>query len=427
MRIEITPARQLVGEVKIPGDKSISHRGVMFGALSRGETRLSRFLPGDDCLNTIKAFQSMGIDIKVKTDDKNETIVEIQGKGLRGLKKPDSVIQAGNSGTTARLMAGILAGQSFPSVLDGDASLRKRPMDRVVDPLSKMGGVFDPPGNRLPLHIKGAGSLRGIEYTLPVASAQVKSAIIFGALYGDSPTIIHQPALSRDHTEIMFKQFGGQIEQNDLSIKVYPAEELYGQNIRIPGDISSAAFFITASLLVPGSSITMKEIGINPTRSGILEVYRQMGGKISVENLNGAHEQAGEPAGDITASFSDLKGVEVGGSMIPRLIDEIPILALAATQARGTTIIKDAAELKVKESNRIDLIVRTLKALGADIEPTEDGMVINGPTPLTGTNITCEMDHRIAMMGAIAGLTARGRTVIADGQWADVSFPDLSE
>ncbi|NLC43733.1 MAG: 3-phosphoshikimate 1-carboxyvinyltransferase [Clostridiales bacterium] len=456
MQVTITPVKQLVGEVKIPGDKSISHRGVMLGSLAKGTTRLSHFLMSEDCLNTIKAFQAMGIDIEIIGDssefigdssklseksvngDSSQIMQEnisviIHGKGLHGLKKPAKTIDSGNSGTTARLLAGILAGQAFEAVLDGDPSLRKRPMNRIITPLSQMGAdiqsindnVVDNAGSKanqggtLPLSISG-GNLKGIEYTLPVASAQVKSAIIFASLTADSPTIIHQPALSRDHTEIMLSHFGGRIETDQLTLTSYPISELYGKDLQIPGDISSAAFIITAALLVPGSRILMKDVGINPTRTGILEVFQQMGADIVIENQN---DSQGEPTADILASYSDLRGTEISGNVIPRLIDEIPIIALAATQAQGTTIIRDAAELKVKESNRIDIVVRTLRAFGANIEATEDGMIIEGPTPLTGSTVTCEMDHRIAMMAAIAGLIAKGRTILTDGQWVDVSFP----
>jgi 3-phosphoshikimate 1-carboxyvinyltransferase len=275
----------------------------------------------------------------------------------------------------------------------------------------------------LPLSIQG-GQLKGMDYTMTVASAQVKSAILLAALYADSPTVIHQPAQSRNHTEIMLKRFGGRLTENGPTITVYPAEELYGQGIRIPGDISSAAFFITAGLLVPKSQIIMNHVGINPTRMGIIEVYRQMGARITIENVNTSN---GEPTGDLVIEHSDLRSVEIGGDIIPRLIDEIPIIALAATQADGTTVIRDASELKVKESNRIDMIVRTLQAFGADIESTEDGMVIHGPTPLTGSTVSCSMDHRIAMMAAIAGLIARGETEITDGEWVDISFPGFFE
>jgi 3-phosphoshikimate 1-carboxyvinyltransferase len=289
MRAVIRPVRQLIGETVIPGDKSISHRGVMLGAIARGTSRLSHFLAGDDCLNTIKAFQQMGIRIELesvlKDDGSKDTEVIIQGKGLHGLKKPGKPLYVGNSGTTARLLAGILAGQSFEAILDGDQSLRKRPMGRIIEPLKRMGADIESENSTLPLTIRG-GRLKGIEYALPVASAQVKSAIILASLYTGSPSVIHQPALSRDHTEIMLRRFGGRVEAQGLTLTAYPARELYGQDIRIPGDISSAAYFITAALLVPGSRITMRGIGINPTRTGILDAYRQMGADITIENID---------------------------------------------------------------------------------------------------------------------------------------------
>lgn len=425
MKAVITPVRQLIGEAAVPGDKSISHRGVMLGAIAKGTTRLSHFLAGEDCLNTIKAFQGMGIDIRMENIEKEQGgTVLIHGKGLHGLKKPAGVIDVGNSGTTARLLSGILAGQPFSSTITGDESMRKRPMARVIEPLSRMGAdIRLAAGNTLPLTIQG-GRLKGMEYDMPVASAQVKSAIILAALYADSPVVLRQPARSRNHTEVMLRHFGGRVDEKGKAVTAFPAEELYGQDIQIPGDISSAAFFITAGLLVPDSRIIMKGVGINPTRTGIVDVYKQMGAKVRIENINSSY---GEPAGDIIAEYSTLSPVEISGSIIPRLIDEIPVIALAATQAHGTTVIRDAAELKVKESNRIDMIVRTLRALGADIRAADDGMIIHGPTPLTGSIVTCRMDHRIAMMSAIAGLIAEGETVITDGEWVDISFPGFFE
>ena len=420
MKVKITTVERLIGEVNIPGDKSISHRGIMLGALSQGDTKLTNFLMGEDCFSTIKAFQSLGIEIDIIEDG----IIIIHGKGLYGLKQPSNAIDAGNSGTTTRLLLGILAGQPFESILDGDPSLRKRPMGRIIEPLQQMGARIKASDDKsLPLVIQG-GELRGIEYTLPVASAQVKSAIILATLYAKSSSIIHQPAQSRNHTEIMLEFFGGKINIDGTTITAYPAQELTWQEIRVPGDISSAAFFITAGLLCPNSQLIMKGVGINPTRMGIVEVYQQMGANIRIENID---ITKGEPVGDIIVSHSELNSVTLGGEIIPRLIDEIPIIALAATQAQGTTIIRDAAELKVKESNRIDTVVHTLRMLGANIEATDDGMIIHGPTPLTGNIITCNMDHRIAMMGAVAGLIAKGETIITDGEWVDVSFPGFFE
>jgi len=415
--VTITAVNRLSGCILVPGDKSISHRGVIFGSIAKGTTRLKNFLMGEDCISTIRAFREMGVSIEVL---ENDTII-IQGKGLRGLTAPSRNIDAGNSGTTARLLMGLLSGQNFQSTLVGDESLQKRPMNRVAIPLKKMGASIKwlEEEGTLPLTIQG-GNLKGIEYSMPVASAQVKSALILATMYAENPSKIHQPAPSRDHTEIMLKAFGGQIDSNPTTITAYPVQELYAQDIYIPGDMSSAAYFITAGLIVPNSIITIKNVGLNPTRTGILDVYRDMGAHISIENYRAS---GGEPLGDITVKTSSLKGITIEGELIPRLIDEIPIIALAATQATGTTIIRNAEELKVKESNRINSIVNTLKTMGADIEATEDGMIINGPTALLGQDIYPGTDHRIVMMGAIAALIAEGKTNIHGAKWADISYP----
>ena len=415
MKLSITPAKRLVGEAEIPGDKSISHRCIILGAIANGDTRLSRFLMSSDCLNTIKAFRQMGVLIDIP--DPGSVI--IRGVGLYGLKPPSSPIDAGNSGTTARLLAGLLSGQNFSSVITGDESLQKRPMDRIIIPLKKMGADINTNtcGRYLPLSIKGS-SLEGIDYHMPVASAQVKSALVLATLYAKSPSYIHQPAVCRNHTEILLRAFGGRIDTRDNTIIAYPARQLYCQSIKIPGDISSAAFLMTAGLLVPDSTIILKEVGINPTRTGILDVFNRMGADITVENLSNS---GGEIIGDIVVKTSHLKGTVISGELIPRLIDEIPVIALAATQAEGTTVIRDAQELKVKETNRINSVVSLLSRLGANIEGTDDGMVIHGPTPLTGNTLDSFGDHRLAMTAAVAGLIARGETTINGWQWADVS------
>lgn len=417
MKLSITPAKRLVGEAEIPGDKSISHRCIILGAIANGDTRLSRFLMSSDCLNTIKAFRQMGVLIDIP--DPGSVI--IRGVGLYGLKPPSSPIDAGNSGTTARLLAGLLSGQNFSSVITGDESLQKRPMDRIIIPLKKMGADINTNtcGRYLPLSIKGS-SLEGIDYHMPAASAQVKSALVLATLYAKSPSYIHQPAVCRNHTEILLRAFGGRIDTRDNTIIAYPARQLYCQSIKIPGDISSAAFLMTAGLLVPDSTIILKEVGINPTRTGILDVFNRMGADITVENLSNS---GGEIIGDIVVKTSHLKGTVISGELIPRLIDEIPVIALAATQAEGTTVIRDAQELKVKETNRINSVVSLLSRLGANIEGTDDGMVIHGPTPLTGNTLDSFGDHRLAMTAAVAGLIARGETTINGWQWADVSFP----
>lgn len=423
MRVEISPAKQLKGKLNIPGDKSISHRGIIFGALSQGTTRLRNFLMAHDCISTIEIFREMGISIDI---EENNTVL-IHGKGLKGLSAPKKLLDAGNSGTTARLLLGLLSGQDFDSTLTGDESLRSRPMDRVTIPLRQMGASFDTgdTGDYLPITVKGKKTdyLKAIDYTLPVASAQVKSSIILASLYANDSSTIRQPTLSRNHTEIMLETFGGKIQVDaDNTITVHPVPQLYAQDFMIPGDISSAAYFITAALLVPQSEIILENVGINPTRSGILEVYKEMGAEIEIA---GTDQGSKEPSANIAVRTSSLTGTTIEGDLIPRLIDELPIIALAATQAHGTTIIRDAEELKVKESNRIDSTVNILKSFGADIQATSDGMIIRGPTPLLGTRIKPGSDHRLVMMAAIGGLIAQGTTIIEGAQWADISYPDF--
>jgi 3-phosphoshikimate 1-carboxyvinyltransferase len=419
--ISVPHANRLQGTIHVPGDKSISHRGVIFGALAQGTTRLENFLMADDCINTIKIFRQMGIEIDIK----GHNTVVVQGKGIYGLSAPKGQLDAGNSGTTARLLMGLLAGQDFDSILTGDDSLRKRPMDRVVIPLRQMGARLMGIENKefLPITILGKGAtLKSIDYTMPVASAQVKSSLILASMYADNSSHIHQPAISRDHTEIMLESFGGRIHTDGETITTYPQPELYGQDLLIPGDISSAAYFLTAALLVPDSEIILKNVGINPTRSGILDVYKAMGASINIERI---YSGGKEPSADITVKSSSLKGTVIEGSLIPRLIDELPIIALAATQAEGTTIIKDAEELKVKESDRIDSTVGILKKIGANIESTPDGMIIQGPSPLFGTQLRPGSDHRMVMMATIAGLIAQGSTTIHDANWVNISYPDF--
>ncbi len=421
MNIEILATNGLRGTISIPGDKSISHRGIIFGALAKGTTRLTNFLMAEDCINTIKIFRKMGIQIDILPDD---TIV-VHGKGLEGLRSPNGILDAGNSGTTARLLMGLLAGQNFTSTLTGDESLRNRPMDRVTYPLRQMGAHFNSEDNNdfLPITIRGrSGPLKAMDYTLPVASAQVKSSLILASLYADGSSIIRQPTLSRNHTELMLRAFGGLIDIDGYNITTYPAPQLHGQDLVIPSDISSAAYFITAALLTFKSEVILKNIGINPTRSGILDVYQRMGAKITIDRLSLNHE---EPSANIWVKSSSLVGTTIEGSIIPRLIDELPIIALAATQARGTTIIRDAEELKVKESNRIDSTVRILKKFGANIEATPDGIIVQGPTPLYGTEIEPGSDHRAIMMTAIAALISQGSTVIKGAQWVNISYPNF--
>lgn len=418
MNTTIEKIKKLKGEIKVPGDKSIAHRAVILNAIANGRAVIENFPMGQDCLSTVEALNSMGAKIRMNSATESITI---EGVGLNGLSEPATEIDAENSGTTARLLMGLLVGQSFPSTITGDIHLCRRPMDRVIIPLSLMGAKIHSSERRgyLPIQIEPS-TLNGIDYTLPIASAQVKSAILLAALYASSPTVVRENTKSRNHTEIMLNTMGATIDTRDDRIYIAPRPTLYAQDMFIPGDISSAAFIITAGLLVPHSSIVIKDVGLNSTRSGILDVYKGMGGDIQIENKEGT---AGELMGDIKVTSSILRSTTIEGNIIPRLIDELPIIALAATQAVGTTIIKDAQELSVKESNRILSTVNTLSQLGADIEATPDGMIIQGPTPLHGAIVDSKGDHRIAMMAAIAGLIANGQTTIKNSQWIDISFP----
>lgn len=406
----------LKGEIEIPGDKSISHRAIMFGSLAKGTTEVTHFLQGADCLSTISCFQKLGIEI----ENTQEKII-IHGKGLQGLSVPTDILDCGNSGTTTRLISGILSGQNFTSTLTGDASIQKRPMKRIMDPLRQMGAditsVHD--NNCAPLMIKGS-NLHGIHYHSPIASAQVKSSILLAGLYAEGETRVTEPYISRNHSEIMLSHFGADVRTEGTTAILLPNPILEGQKIAVPGDISSAAYFIAAGLLVPGSEILLKNVGINPTRDGILRVAKEMGGEIELLNTN---TDNGEPTADLLVKFSALHGITIGGEIIPTLIDEIPIIAIMAAFARGTTVIKDAAELKVKESNRIQVMVDNLKAMGADIESTDDGMIIHGGKDLHGAIIDSHMDHRIAMSFAIASLLADGHMTILDKNCVDISFP----
>lgn len=406
----------LKGEVTIPGDKSVSHRSVMFGSIAKGTTEVHNFLQGADCLSTISCFQKMGVAIK-RTGDR----VVIQGNGLRGLKQPDGILDCGNSGTTTRLISGILAAQDFSVTLTGDASIQKRPMKRIMDPLSLMGADIRSVHNNgcAPLAITGT-SLHGIHYPSPVASAQVKSAILLAGLYADSETRVTEPYVSRNHTELMLSCFGADVHTEHTTAVIQPAKELYGTRILVPGDISSATFFIAAGLMIPNSELLIQNVGINPTRDGILHVCRDMGASITLMNPKSGD---GEPVADILVKTSSLHGAVIGGAIIPTLIDELPMIAAMACLAEGDTVIKDAAELKVKESNRIDVMVRNLTAMGADVEETADGMIIHGGKPLHGAVIDSKLDHRIAMTFAIAGCCAEGETEILGAECVDISYP----
>ena len=418
---EIKAMGALKGEVQIPGDKSISHRAVMLGSIARGTTEISHFLSGADCLSTIHCFQKMGIEIEQSKD-----LVLVHGRGLRGLKAPRGILDTGNSGTTTRLICGILSGQNFSSVLSGDDSLNSRPMKRIMDPLNQMGARITSiqDNNCAPLSIE-PGTLHGIRYVSPVASAQVKSSVLLAGLYADSPVSVTEPVLSRNHTELMLGSFGADISSElhadgSATASVSPCAELYGQKIQVPGDISSAAYFIAAGLLVPGSRLLVKNVGINPTRAGFLEICRKMGADIGYLNRQ---SQGGEETADLLVTPKPLTGTVIEGAVIPSLIDEIPILAVMAAFAEGTTVIRDAAELKVKETNRIQTVTENLLAMGAEIIPTEDGMIIHGTGALKGTQIQSHLDHRIAMAFSVAALAAEGTTTILDSQCVDVSYP----
>lgn len=414
----IKPAHSLKGEIHIPGDKSISHRSVMFGALANGMTEVTHFLQGADCLSTISCFQKLGIPI-----ENTNGCIRIQGKGLHGLRPPACVLDVGNSGTTMRLLSGILAGQPFSSTLNGDASIQKRPMKRIITPLREMGAAVSGADGTdcAPLFINGA-PLHGIDYQSPVASAQVKSCILLAGLYADTKTSVTEPSLSRNHTELMLRSFGAEITCSDTTATILPDAVLTGQKIDVPGDISSAAYFIAAALLVPNAEVLIHNVGVNPTRDGILRAAKAMNADIT--RLN-EHQVSGEPVCDLLVRSSSLTATTVEGSLIPALIDEIPILAVLAAYANGTTVIRDAAELKVKESNRIETIVSNLKKMGADVEATEDGMVIYGGKPLHFAEIDPHADHRIAMAFAVAALCAQGGAEILNAECASVSYPSF--
>lgn len=418
--MKIKKFASLKGELPVPGDKSISHRAVMFGSLALGTTRITNFLNGADCLSTISCFQSMGISVELGPDE-----VLVHGKGLHGLTAPSRTLDTGNSGTTTRLISGILAGQRFSCELTGDASIQSRPMKRIMEPLTQMNGdITSIRGNDCaPLRIQGR-PLKGIHYQSLVASAQVKSCVLLAGLYAEGQTSVTEPALSRDHTERMLRAFGAQVVSQGKTASILPDPILTAMDVAVPGDISSAAYFLAAGALVPNSEILVTNVGINPTRDGFLQVCRAMG--VSFTLLN-QREQGGEPVADILVRSSSLQGATIQGDIIPTLIDEIPMLAVMAACAKGTTIIRDAAELKVKESNRIDVMVENLRRMGADIEGTDDGMIIHGGKPLHGAVLDSHKDHRIAMSFAIAAQVAEGETEILNGDCVKISYPSFYE
>ena len=415
--MEIRKVNRLKGTLSIPGDKSISHRAVMFGSLAQGTTRIRNFLEGADCLSTISCFRKMGIEI-----EKHDTEVLVHGKGLHGLAAPSDVLDVGNSGTTTRLISGILAGQNFVSRLTGDASIQKRPMKRIMTPLRQMGAdiVSINQNDCAPLCITGR-KLSATHYDSPVASAQVKSCVLLAGMYADGITSVTEPVLSRNHTELMLNFFGAHVTSCGTTASIEPEPSLYGREILVPGDISSAAYFIAAGLLVPGSEVLLRNVGTNPTRDGILRICKDMGADITV--LNASSE--GEPTADLLIRSSTLHGTTVEGAIIPTLIDELPMIAVMAAFAEGTTVIRDAAELRVKESDRIQVMTENLRKMGADIEATPDGMIIHGGRPLHGAEVDSHLDHRVAMSFAVAGLLCDGTLTIRNGECVNISYPEF--
>ena len=413
--MEIKKQTRLRGELTVPGDKSISHRAVMFGSLAQGTTRISHFLEGADCLSTISCFRKMGVDI-----ERNASEILVHGKGLHGLSASSEILDVGNSGTTTRLISGILAGQSFTSELNGDASIQSRPMKRIMTPLQSMGAdIVSIKGNGCaPLRITGK-PLQAVHYQSPVASAQVKSCVLLAGMYADGITRVTEPVLSRNHTEIMLNYLGAKVTSQGTTASIEPEPVLKAREIQVPGDISSAAYFIAAGLLTPDSQILLQNVGINPTRDGILKICRAMGADITLLNVN----DEGEPVADLLIRSSQLHGTTVEGSIIPTLIDEIPMIAVMAAFAEGTTVIRDATELKVKESDRIAVVTEGLRRMGADIQPTEDGMIIHGGKPLQGAKINSYLDHRIAMSFAVAGTICDGTMDIVNGDCVNISYP----
>lgn len=418
--MKLHKAAHIRGEITVPGDKSISHRSVMFGSIAKGTTEIHNFLEGADCLSTIGCFRRMGIEI----ENKNGTVI-VHGKGMHGLTAPSGTLDCGNSGTTMRLISGILAPQNFDVTLTGDESIQKRPMKRIIEPLSMMGAdIKSIRGNDCaPLKICGM-PLAGIHYTSKVASAQVKSAILLAGLYADGLTTVTEPQVSRNHTELMLKFFGAELESKETSVTIWPATELFGNRIDVPGDISSSVYFVAAGLILPNSEVLIKNVGINPTRAGLIKVCEAMGADLTLLNEN--HGNA-EPTADLLVRTSSLKACTIEGDIIPTLIDELPTIAMMACFAEGTTVIRDAAELKVKESNRIAIMVENLRAMGADVEETDDGMIIHGGKPLHGAVVDSHKDHRIAMTFAVAALAAEGETEIHDADCVNISYPAFYE
>jgi 3-phosphoshikimate 1-carboxyvinyltransferase len=420
-QLVVRSSTRLRGRVRVPGDKSISHRALLLGALAEGDSQIGGFLPSGDCLATLDCLRALGVE----TEAHDQTALTVHGCGLYGLRASTAPLNCVRSGTTMRLLAGILVGQSFASTLTGDPQLLRRPMRRIIEPLRRMGAEIEDTDGCAPLTIRGR-SLRGYDHTLPVASAQVKSALLLAGLYADGPTIVREPGPARDHTERMLAAMGADIEISGLTITLSPCPplSLSPLSLSIPGDISSAAFPLVAATLVPDSRVTVEGVSVNPTRTGVLDVLRAMGADVALDN---EREQGGEPVANVTVRSSDLVGVEVGGDTVVRAIDEFPVLAVAATQAHGTTHVRDAAELRVKETDRVAAIVAGLRAMGAHIDPLPDGFIIEGPIPLRGAAVDSHGDHRLAMALAVAGLIAEGETVIKNAECIPDSFPGFVE
>jgi 3-phosphoshikimate 1-carboxyvinyltransferase len=417
----IAPGSSLRGEISVPGDKSISHRSIMLGSLARGTTLVHGFLQGEDNRATLNAFRAMGVTIEELAGGR----LKIEGRGLRGLQEPADVIDCGNSGTTMRLMLGLLAGQSFFTVLSGDRYLRKRPMKRVVQPLTAMGGrIWGRQGGELaPLAIQG-GPLVAANYDSPIASAQVKSALLLAGLYAEGETTVREPHLSRDHSERMLAFFGADVRPFPGGVTIAGEPDLEGREVFVPGDISSAAFFIVAALITPGSELIIRQVGVNPARSGVIDILRRMGGDIE---LLDTRELSGEPVADLLVRGSSLRGIEIGGELVPRAIDEFPVISVAACFAEGTTVIRDARELRVKETDRIAAMTEALTRLGGVVEAREDGMVVTGIPGLRGGSVKSHGDHRIAMSMSVAALRADAPVVIDDTECTETSFPGFWE
>jgi 3-phosphoshikimate 1-carboxyvinyltransferase len=416
-QLSVQTGAQLRGHVGVPGDKSISHRALLLGAIADGASRVEGYLPAADCRATLRAVRALGVEV----EELGPATLLVRGRGLCGLREPNDALDCARSGTTLRLLAGLLAGQPFLSVLTGMPQLRRRPMGRVVEPLRRMGATVlgRDGGQRPPLAIQG-GALRGIDYTLPVASAQVKSALLLAGLYADGPTSLQVPGPARDHTERMLAAMGVAVTTSGWDVELHPGAQLEAQDVTVPGDVSAAAFLIVAAALVPRSEITLKDVGVNPTRTGLLELLRAMGANLRLE---GERFVGGEPVATLTVRASELRGVEVGGETVVRMIDEFPALAVAATQAVGETVVRDAAELRVKETDRIATTVQELRRMGAEIEARSDGFVVQGPSRLRGVSVRSHGDHRLAMALVVAGLVASGETIVHDVDCTDDSFP----